>query len=219
LKKKIGILFDMDGVIINNHTFHFKAWAQIFKENNKVLTTEDYRENMNGRTLSELVSYIFGEQLSLEKTKEIGLYKEELYRKFYQPYLAPTEGLLPFLSQLNAEGIPMVIGTSAPKENVNFTLDGLGIRHYFPHVLDDRSVTKGKPHPEIYQKCAAAVGLPNEQCIVFEDAISGLKAGKAANSKTIALATSHFRAELAADLIIDDFTQINIEQLYSLFEN
>lgn len=215
---KIGVLFDMDGVIVHNNSFHYQAWELVFRENGKSLDKTFYREKMNGRTLRELVQLLTDGPVDDKKMKSIGQRKEAVYRELYQPYLAPTDGLLPFLSKLAAENIPMVIGTSAPKENVKFTLDGLGIRHYFPHVLDDRSVTHGKPNPEIYQKCAAAIGIPNEQCIVFEDAVSGLLAGKAAGSKTVALATSHERDELEADLIIDDFNQLDIKDLYDLFK-
>ena len=111
----------------------------------------------------------------------------------------------------------MCIGTSAPEKNVSFTINGLGIGHYFKTILDDRSVTKGKPHPDIYQKCAQSIGLPNEQCIVFEDALAGIEAGKAAGSKVIALATSHERKALNADLVINDFSEIDIQMLYDLF--
>ena len=122
-----------------------------------------------------------------------------------------------FLSNAQEHKIPMCIGTSAPEENVSFTINGLGIGHYFKTILDDRSVTKGKPHPDIYKKCAQSIGLPNEQCIVFEDALAGIEAGKAAGSKVIALATSHERKAINADLVINDFSEIDVQMLYDLF--
>ena len=178
-----------------------------------------YMENLNGRTLKEVVRYIFGESVSEDRIHEIGQEKESIYRDLYRSHLTPTAGLIHFLDQCQAAGIPMVVGTSAPTENVEFTLDGLGIRDRFRGVLDHTAVTKGKPDPEIYQKCAASVGLDNAQCVVFEDAISGIKAGKAAGSKVIGLATSHRREELEADLIIDDFTQIDVDKVRHLLSS
>ncbi len=183
----------------------------------KPLSESTYMQNMNGRTLNEVVQFIFEVEISDKKVREVGEEKEGIYRELYREHLKPTTGLVPFLDSCTRANIPMVIGTSAPTQNVDFTLDGLGIRSKFTDILDERAVTKGKPNPEIYQKCATAIGLPNGRCIVFEDALSGITAGKASGSKVIALATSHEREELSADLIIDDFTQINLEQIHELF--
>ncbi|MDW3193133.1 MAG: HAD family phosphatase [Cytophagales bacterium] len=213
----IGLLFDMDGVIVNNHEYHYQSWQLMCEKYGKPLSQDSYMQNMNGRTLNEVVQFIFETEMSMERVREIGEEKEAIYRDLYRKHLAPTDGLLTFLAACSAASIPMVVGTSAPTRNVDFTLDGLGIRSIFQGVLDERAVTKGKPNPEIYQKCAASIGLPNQQCVVFEDALSGIEAGKAAGSKVIALATSHKRSELDADLIIDDFTQLGLEQIHELF--
>lgn len=211
-----GLIFDMDGVIIDNHQYHFLAWKKMCEKYGKPLDHESYRDHLNGRTLSEVVEYIFNEPMPKEKVREIGLEKEKIYRELYQPYIQPTPGLLGFIGQAHDEGIPLVVGTSAPYENVVFTMNGLGIRHYFVDILDERAVTKGKPNPEIYLKCAERIHLPNDRCIVFEDAVSGIKAGTAAGSKVVALATSHSREELSADHVIDDFHQIDLKQIEAL---
>ncbi|MFY0686089.1 MAG: HAD family phosphatase [Cyclobacteriaceae bacterium] len=216
---KIALLFDMDGVIVDNHQFHYAAWVELCAKYDRPLNEALYRENLNGRTLNEVVKYIFGEDTSQEQVKKIGKEKESLYRQLYQPHLSPTLGLMQFLSEAGKNNIPMVVGTSAPLENVHFTLNGLGIWHHFKDILDERAVTVGKPNPEIYQKCAAAAGLPNSQCVVFEDAVSGIKAGKSAGSKVIGLATSHTCDELDADLIIDNFRDLSLEQVRELIES
>ncbi len=216
---EIGLIFDMDGVIVNNHLFHYKSWQEICRKYGKPLDEESYKNNLNGRTLTEVVQFIFEEEMPHERVRAIGQEKEALYRELYKPHLKFTTGLEAFLSECQEEKIPMVVGTSAPVENVDFTLDGLGIRGLFKDVLDERAVTKGKPNPEIYKKCAKAVGLPNKKCLVLEDAVSGIKAGKAAGSKVIGVATSHKREELDADLVIDDFTQITLQQIKELLSN
>lgn len=215
----IGIIFDMDGVLVNNNQYHYEAWKRICAMHGKTIDDDIYREKMNGRTLKALVAFIFEEEMPPEETLAIGQQKEALYRELYQPYLCPAEGLFPLLSAAQDEGIPLIVGTSAPKENVKFIMDGLGIGHYFNAILDDRSVTKGKPDPEIYLKCAEAAGIPNNQCVVIEDAVSGLKSGKAAGSKTIALTTSHDRRELSADLIIDSFKELGLQQIKELISS
>ncbi|MFZ9046145.1 MAG: HAD family hydrolase [Cyclobacteriaceae bacterium] len=213
---EFGIIFDMDGVLVNNNQYHYQAWKAICDKYQKPIEDDVYRDKMNGRTLKALVSFIFGEEQSNEKTLAVGHEKEALYRSLYQPYMEPAEGLFPILSAAYQNKIPMIVGTSAPKENVRFIIDGLGIGHYFTAILDDRSVINGKPNPEIYLKCAKAAGLPNDKCVVIEDAVSGLQAAAAAGSKTIALTTSHSKDELSADLIIDSFKSLDLKKMREL---
>lgn len=212
----IGLIFDMDGVIVNNHKYHYLSWQQLAGNHDVKIDEEFYREKMNGRTLMELMDVVFDERIEKSQAREIGLQKESIYRDLYRDYLEPTKGLIDFLELVKSKNIPMVVGTSAPKENVEFTLDGLNLRRYFVGVVDETMVTKGKPDPEVYLNCAKMIDRKPENCIVFEDALSGIKAGKNAGAKVIALATSHAREELSADLIIDDFTQLSWEQIQSI---
>ena len=206
-----GLLFDMDGVIIDNHQYHFLSWQKLAEKHHIEITEEFYRTQMNGRTFKGIVEVVFKDEIPLEDARAIAYEKERIYRELYQPHLKPTEGLMDFLEAAREAGIPLVVGTSAPVENVDFTLDGLNIRDYFKGVVDDRAVSKGKPDPEVYLKCAKLAGMSPENCVVFEDAVSGIKAGKAAGAKVIGLATSHKRHELEADLIVDNFTQIDLD--------
>ena len=210
----------MDGVIVDNHIYHFQAWEVLSDKYGITLDAESYKENLNGRTLPEVVRYVLNdENVSEQKVHEVGQEKEAVYRDLYRPHLQMTEGLQSFMAECESAGVAMVVGTSAPPINVEFTLDGLGIRSKFNQVLDERAVTIGKPNPEIYIKCAAAIGLPNDHCVVFEDAVSGIRAGHAAGSKVIALATSHRRDELSADLIIDNFIEMNLEKVRILLND
>lgn len=153
---EIGLIFDMDGVIVDNHYYHFKSWQLFFERYGKSIDEDDYKRNINGRTMKAIIHGIFPErQLSAEQAIAYGREKEEIYRDIYKDALALTPGFIDFLELAKSRNIPLVVGTSAPKENVEFTLDGLKIRHYFHDVLDDRAVTKGKPDPEVYLKCAA----------------------------------------------------------------
>lgn len=212
----IGLIFDMDGVIVHNNEYHYLAWQKLAKKYNVKITRKYYREKMNGRTLMELMEIIFDGELDKSQALSVGLEKEAIYRELYAEHREATKGLIPFLELAKSKNIPMVVGTSAPKENVVFTLDGLDLRKYFVGVVDDSMVTKGKPEPEVYLKCAEMIKREPQRCIVFEDALSGIKAGQRAGAKVIALATSHGREELSADLIIDDFSQLKWEQVEAL---
>lgn len=204
----IGLIFDMDGVIVNNNEYHYLAWQKLAEKYNIKIDRDYYREKMNGRTLMELMEVVFDGELDASEAKRIGMEKEEIYRELYSAHRQPTPGLIALLETAKSKNVPMVVGTSAPKANVDFTLDGLDLRKYFKGVVDDSMVTKGKPEPEVYLKCAELIGRNPENCIVFEDAVSGIQAGKNAGAKVVALATSHDPGELSGDLIINDFTHL-----------
>ncbi|MCR9252479.1 MAG: HAD family phosphatase [bacterium] len=217
MSKNIGLLFDMDGVIVDNHNYHLEAWIQFFEKHGKSITEDEYKKNVNGKTLKRIVKEFFDDSISDEQAQKFGEEKEALYREIYGSDLAPVEGLLDFMDNVRTAGIKMAVGTSAPIENVEFTIDGLNIRNYFDGIIYDKHVSKGKPDPEVYQLCAKAVGLPNDQCIVFEDALLGIEAGKNAGSKVIGLITTHSEEELTnTDLNINNFKDISVDDLKAL---
>jgi len=125
-----------------------------------------------------------------------------------------VKGLVNFLDLLEENNIPKAIGTSAPRANVDFSLGFTQLEKYFSVILDDTFVTEGKPNPEIYIKAAKALGLLNSQCIVIEDSLSGVMAGKRAGSKVIGITTTHTAEELhEADLVINDFDELTLQNL------
>src|SRR5690606_20906015 len=140
--------------------------------------------------------------------------KEQLFRELYAPIIEPVKGLVSFLELLKTNNIPRSIATSAPPANVDFVLEATGIGHYFDLILDERVVSRGKPDPEIYLKSAKALNLPNAQCIVIEDSLSGIAAAKASGSKVIGITTTHSEEELSnTDLTIRDFDDLSMDQL------
>jgi beta-phosphoglucomutase len=215
MKLPVGFIFDMDGVLVDSNPYHKIALKQFCKQHGYDLTEEQLREKIYGRTNKDWIPNIFG-SISSEKLTAYANEKEILYRKLYANDIVPVKGLLPFLEKLKQRAIPIAIGTSAQRANVDFTLSKTHMDQYFKIIIDEDNVTEGKPNPEVYIKAAAALGLPNQQCVVLEDSLSGVKAGKSAGSKVIAITTTHTREELhEADLIIEDFTGLAPETIIS----
>lgn len=214
--RKFAIIFDMDGVIVDSNAFHTIALRQFCNQHGQQLTEEQLINRIYGRTNREWLTDVFGklpEDQLLTYIEE----KEGLYRELFKNDIRPVKGLVPFLDLLNEFGIPRAIGTSAPRSNVDYTLSLTGTEKYFDIILHDTHVSRGKPDPEIYIKTAAALGLPNQQCIVIEDSLSGVKAGQSAGSKVIGITTTHTAEELShTDLVIDDFSNLNVEMLEKL---
>jgi beta-phosphoglucomutase len=215
-----AVIFDMDGVLIDSNPYHKVALQQFCTSYGFELNEEELKSRIYGRTNKEWIRNLFGEDLSDEKLKQYAFEKEEIYRKLYAADICPVKGLHIFLTSLRSKGIKRAIGTSAPRGNVDFTLSGIDAAHYFDIILDESHVERGKPDPEIYVKCAKAVGYAPANCVVIEDSLSGLAAAKASGAKVVGISTTHSKEEmLDADLVIADFDEISPEGLQKLFFN
>ncbi len=203
-----GAIFDMDGVVVDNHRFHFKAWMEFSRAHQFELNETIYREKFNGKTNADLFKMIF-KNPTAEEMKKYADEKEGLYQKLYFPEMKAHTGLIDFLEWLHQNKIKVALGTSAPPENVDFVLDHLKLRHFFEVIVDGTHVDKGKPDPQVYQLCAMKLGLEPKHCVVFEDSLAGLESGERAGSAIVAVATSHQAHELKVktENIIHDFTE------------
>lgn len=214
----IAALFDMDGVIVHTNPYHKKAFKIFLEKHNVSLTDEELKEHVYGRTNAEIFPYIFKDEYTEERGKEWADEKEALFRELYKKDVEPVNGLLPFLDELKRRKVKAAVGTSAPKENLDFIMDRLELRPYFDVFLHSADVSDGKPNPEIYLKAAERLGIDSESCVVFEDSVAGVKAGLNAEMKVVAVATTHSSDEFeGAHLVIDDFEEMSVERLMKLF--
>lgn len=216
-----AVLFDMDGVLVENTNFHINAWLQFSQHHGRPITKDQYLENINGRVSADAMAYMFGRPVSADELVTFTEEKEGIYRELYAPHLRPTTGLVSFLDALKAQNVRLAVGTSAPVSNVVFTLDGLSIRAYFDAIVDAGMIRHGKPNPEIYLMAAERVGIDPARCVVFEDALAGIEAGVRAGMAVVALTTTHTRDELAdsgAALIVNDFTELTVDAVRALLE-
>jgi HAD superfamily hydrolase (TIGR01509 family) len=205
---KHAFIFDMDGVLVDSNPTHKIALKQFCKKHGYDLSEKDLREKIYGRTNRDWLLNLFG-KLDDATIRAYAEEKEALFRELYVD-IKPLDGLRSFLERVEAAGIPKAIATSAPRANVDFTIIRTNISNFFPVILDDSFVTVGKPDPQIYLKSAATLGLPPAQCVVFEDSLSGVMAGKRAGCKVVGVTTTHTREELAeTDMNIDNFEALD----------
>lgn len=191
-------LFDMNGTMIDDMGFHLIAWANVL--NNELhanLTNEQVKLQMYGKN-EELLARVFGEgHFTQAQADAIALDKEKAYQAAYKPHLQLISGLGPVLAAAKSKGIKMAIGTAAIPFNIDFVLDNLDLRDYFPVVVSANDVKLSKPHPEVFLKCAELLGVEPAKCIVFEDAPKGVEAALNAGMKAVAVTTLHEAHEFA----------------------
>ena len=216
VQKRTAAIFDMDGVISDNMGYHTRAWELFIRKHAPHLGIGDVTPHY-GKTNADLMSFVFGRPLTPEEVERYGEEKESLYRGLYAGNMTPLPGLLDLLKGLRKQGVRTAVATSAPKSNVDFLLDGLEIRECFDLVIDAAGIKKGKPNPEIYLKSAHELGCRPSSCVVFEDALAGIEAGRRAGMKVVGVATTLPEGRLSqADLVIKDFTEITVPQLIKL---
>ena len=206
---KKAIIFDMDGVIIDNISYHIEALQLFLKQFGQEVTEEEFQSHYNGRTIQEVILEL-KPGANHDEVMLLAEEKEKIYRDLYQSDLAPTTGLLEFLEEAKSAGLKMAVATSAITANADFTLDGLNIREYFDAVIDSTMVIKGKPDPQIYLKAASELNISPENCVVLEDALAGIQSAKNAGMDVIGLYTSLKKEEIPAEvsLKVKDFTEL-----------
>jgi beta-phosphoglucomutase len=215
-----AVIFDLDGTLIDNNSYHIEAWKIFYDKIGKPFSKEEYTKNINGRINSDIFNYIFDTILSSEEIDLYSTEKEALYRELYEPHIKPINGLINFLEELEKEKIPKAIATSGLPPNINFMFEHVPIKKYYADVIDASQISKGKPHPEIFLKAAAAVKANPENCVAFEDSVAGIRSAKAAGMKVIGLTTTHIAEDIKeADLIIKDYTEISLAKLRELQSN
>jgi beta-phosphoglucomutase family hydrolase len=211
-KDVIGaVIFDLDGVIVDNMKYHKKAWEMFLKKYAPEIDVEEFSAHF-GKVNRDLLKIVFHREISDEEESQFGEEKEALYRKIYAEDIVPTDGLVDFLQDLKKNSVKTAVASAAPKVNVDFVFEKTGLRQYFDASIDANDVTRGKPDPEIYLRTAEKLNCPPEACLVFEDSMPGIQAGRNAGMKVIGVATSHPADSLkGTDFVIRDFTEVNFE--------
>jgi len=212
--KKTGLIFDLDGVIVDTAKFHFKAWQKLAKKIG-VDFTEKENEQLKG------VSRV----KSLEKILEWGnkSISDDLFQQLMddknQDYLGyvkamTTDDILPgvkdFLTTARAEGHPIALGSAS--KNAKTILSAVRLLDMFDVIIDGNQVTKGKPDPEGFLKAAEQLNCQPKDCVVFEDSIAGIQAANTGKMISIGIGENSVLKE--ADHCFTGFKELT----YSIFK-
>ena len=178
-----AIIFDMDGTLIDNMSIHLDIWVDFLAERGVTVTQEAFHRQTSGMRNPEIMRQFIDPNLTDEEVLALQEEKESLYRKLHAGHMEPMPGSIEFFAAAKAQGLKLAVATSAYRPNVDFTLDGLGIRPYFQAVVSAEDVVNGKPNPDPFLLAAQQLGVAPEQCLVFEDAESGIEAARRAGMR------------------------------------
>jgi beta-phosphoglucomutase len=206
-------LFDLDGVICDTAKYHYLAWKKLANELGFDITHEQ-NESLKGVNRMDSLEKILewgNVYLGMEVKEELAAKKNEWYLEYVKE-MSPDDvlpGVIELLDVLKSRNIKIVLGSAS--KNAKFILDLIQLTPYFDDIIDGTMVENGKPDPEVFLKGAQAAGFPPKECIVFEDALEGIKAGQDAGCYTVGI--GDMKTLKRANLVISSFEDITFDEM------
>ena len=215
---KKGFIFDLDGVIVDTAKYHYLAWKKLANELGFVFT-EEQNEMFKGVSRKRCLEILLdiGNRKATQKQFDTWMIKKN---EDYLDYIAnmDTSEILPdvprilnFLAQRN---LPIALGSAS--KNARPILEKVGLLHYFKAIVDGNNVTKAKPDPEVFLLAAKELNVAAKDCVVFEDALAGIKAANAAKMTSIGIGDEKVLNQ--ANFNFKDFTEISTDFMTKLIE-
>ncbi len=214
MKKTKACIFDLDGVIVDTAVYHFQAWRRLANELGFDFT-EHQNEQLKGISRMESLELILkwgNVSLSDEEKLNWATRKNTWYLELVKQ-MTPNEvlkGVPEFLQSLRENNIKIALGSAS--KNSRLILEKINMIEYFDAIIDGNDITKGKPDPQVFLLGASATNCKPEKCVVFEDALAGVQAGKAGGMKVIGVGDATILTE--ADFVIKGFEEMTIDRLF-----
>ncbi len=210
----LGLIFDVDGVLVDSYAAHFESWQIAAGEFGFTISEDEFQQNF-GRKSHETIAERWGDSLNAEQISRFAERKEAAYRHIIRHNFPAMDGADELIDAWHAAGHRLAVGSSAPPENVAIVLDRLGRGDRFQAVITGVDVTRGKPDPQVFLLAAAGLKLPAHRCAVIEDAPAGVAAAKAAGALAIGLvSTGHTWESLdQADHRVGTLRDLNPERI------
>ena len=209
-----GVLFDMDGVLVDSEAFICRAAILMFSELGTRVTPEDFVPftGMGENRYLGGVAEKHNLEVNIDRVKARTY---EIYDQIASGNLMALKGVHEFIARCRNKGLRLALATSADTVKMEINLREINLAaDTFQSIVTGLDVINKKPFPDIYLKAAENIGLKPEECLVVEDAVSGIKAGKAAGCRCLAVTTSFDAAALhEADWICNSLVDVPEEAI------
>ena len=197
-----GVLWEMDGVLVDTGHFHHQAWSETLSVCGMPFNHELFRSTFGMNNAGTLTT-LLGQRPAPELLAEISDRMEQRFRQAMRGRVQPLPGVLDWLKRLKDAGFQQAITSSAPPANIEALVDELGLHSYFDTVVSGFDLP-GKPEPTLFLEVARQLEVPPERCIIVEDAIAGVEAAKRAGMRCVAVTTTNPAEALqAADVVVE----------------
>ena len=204
------LLFDLDGVLVDTAKYHFLAWKQLADELGIPFTAQD-NERFKGVSRTRCMEILLELGSRTMPEEEQNFYRDKKNQTYvsYIQNMGDEEvlpGVTDFLRDAKSRGYAIALGSAS--KNSGLILDRLHLTKYFDAIVDGTKVSRAKPDPEVFLQGAAELGLPPQECIVFEDAVAGVQAAHAGGMQVVGIGSRQALPE--ADLNLPGFQKITI---------
>ena len=213
-----GVIFDMDGVLVDSHPVHRTAWRLVLTGAGKAVTEDELDFILDGRKKSEILRHFFG-NLDESALAEYGRAKDTLFETNIEK-VSTMSGVSDFLGELKHHGIPVAVATAASAPRARLLLERAGLKHRFRSIVTGDDVLNGKPDKEIFRRAAESLQAPPSELLVVEDAVSGIAGAKDASMRCLGIASGSRAEQLrqaGADLVVESLCGITVAALQELF--
>lgn len=181
-----GVVFDMDGVLVDSHAVHRKAWRLFLRTIGREVPERELDFILDGRKRGDILRHFLGDCAS-SQMEEFGRRKDEIFRQI-QLAVAPVPGAVRLVRELHRSGIALAVATCAGSSRAHSTLVELGILNCFAAVVTGEDVQDGKPDPAVYLLAAQRLDMDPGYLLAVEDAVSGVQAAVRAGLTCLAVA-------------------------------
>jgi HAD superfamily hydrolase (TIGR01509 family) len=209
-----GVIFDMDGVLVDSHAAHRKAWRLFFQTLGQDVPDRELDFIRDGRKRGDILRHFLGTCPDLE-LEEFGRRKDCIFRQMRLD-VTPVPGVVDMVRQLHCNGAALALATSASRGRAHSTLAELGLLNCFQQVVTGEDVLSGKPDAAIYRLACNRIGIEPERLLAVEDAISGIRAAVGAGLRCVGVALHETPENLTAAgaaLVVRDFKAVTVQDL------
>lgn len=224
-KTKPGIIWDMDGTILDSCDLYYRTMVQAYEYYGyaELAPTEEYfRTKIFGSSLYSCMKRAMGADYEPVRCAEMAKYFSDLS---YETLISGGEDSVRFvpgvkrvLDELYEAGCPMAVASSSNLDWILGAADGLGIRDRFVNILSGQLLPT-KPAPDVFRVAADSLAMPYENCVVFEDSLHGMKGAKAARMKCVGISSSVTPEQMIdADIALACYDDLTLDRLWSLWD-
>jgi beta-phosphoglucomutase len=210
-----GVIFDMDGVLVDSGAAHLRAWQQLGTETGTPFSQALFQRTFGQRNAS-IVPQWLGE-VTPQRLAQLEARKESLYREFVRQGSVRVFRRIPeLLIELREIGARVAVASSGPRENVALLIDVIGAGVLVDASVASENVREGKPHPEAFLTAAHRLRVAPAYCAVVEDSVHGIEAAKRAGMLAVAVLTSTAREPLnaaGADVVVNEVGDLEARDL------
>jgi HAD superfamily hydrolase (TIGR01509 family) len=182
-----GAVFDLDGVIVDSHPIHKRAWRAFLATLGKEVSESELDFILEGRGRREILIHFLGD-LSEAEVRDYGNRKDSFFRQF-SAAPKPVAGSIQLINCLGKTGLRLGVATSASRQRARWTLEQLSIMDHFEVLVAGEEVAQSKPDPAIYKLAAKRLSLPVKSLLAVEDSVCGVRSAKAAGLRCLGIAS------------------------------